>query len=170
MNTKMILCLAMLLSFHRLAYSSTNLTLFVKGNTNNLPAVTNFNVSAGQTAKILYVAPSAGSPGISYNGITILVDASANHLPVIVGPATITLDVSIQGPNYFSLCTIELSNPGETFVPSNAGVIPADSGGPVNIILESSSNLINWYPSLPGTYGANYTNRFFRVKAQLALS
>jgi hypothetical protein len=32
-------------------------------------------------------------------------------------------------------------------------------------VLESSQDLVNWVPALPGTYGASTTNRFFRVRA-----
>ena len=52
-------------------------------------------------------------------------------------------------------------------VPSTAVVIPADAKGPVEVILESSADMINWVPALPGTYGASDTNRFFRVRSLL---
>jgi hypothetical protein len=52
------------------------------------------------------------------------------------------------------------------FIPNTAVVIPADSSGPVTIILESSVDLVNWTPAQPGTYGTTSTNRFFRVRAQ----
>ena len=51
------------------------------------------------------------------------------------------------------------------YTPVNSVVIPSDATGNVQIILESSSDLVNWIPSLPGTYGSTYTNRFFRVRA-----
>jgi hypothetical protein len=53
----------------------------------------------------------------------------------------------------------------QSTVPANAVVIPTDATGPVQIVLESSSDLINWTSSLPGTYGNTYSNRFFRVRA-----
>lgn len=51
------------------------------------------------------------------------------------------------------------------YVPANAIVIPADTVGPVQILLESSPDLVNWTGALPGTYGVSSTNRFFRVRA-----
>ena len=53
----------------------------------------------------------------------------------------------------------------QSSIPANAVVIPTDATGPVQIVLESSSDLVNWTSSLPGTYGSTYTNRFFRVRA-----
>jgi hypothetical protein len=56
---------------------------------------------------------------------------------------------------------------GETELntPSNAVVIPADSDGPVEIILESSTDLITWTAALPGSYASTTEKRFFRVRA-----
>ena len=49
--------------------------------------------------------------------------------------------------------------------PVNSVVIPSDATGNVEIILESSSDMVNWIPSQAGTYGGTYSNRFFRVRA-----
>jgi hypothetical protein len=66
----------------------------------------------------------------------------------------------------FATFTIETpSTNNVSVIPVNSVVIPSDAAGPVQIILESSSDLVNWVPSLPGTYGSTYTNRFFRVRA-----
>ena len=52
------------------------------------------------------------------------------------------------------------------YVPADAIVIPASATGNVQIILESSPDLVNWTAASPGTYGASAgTNRFFRVRA-----
>ena len=53
------------------------------------------------------------------------------------------------------------------FSPSNAVVIPEDADGQVEIILESSSDLINWNVANPGTYDASSKFRFFRVRAKV---
>ena len=162
MNIKAIICFALLVGFHNRVVGSTNVTLVAIG-TNT----TTLNIATGQLAKVSYLyLQSASSFTINVQGaalsfVSSLMPASP---PVIVGPATFTL--TCFSPANGSVCTVELSTPDGSFLPSNAVVIPADSGGPVNIILESSADLINWYPSLPGAYGANYTNRFFRVRAQ----
>lgn len=52
------------------------------------------------------------------------------------------------------------------YVPADAIVVPASATGNVQIILESSPDLVNWTAASPGTYGASAgTNRFFRVRA-----
>lgn len=53
------------------------------------------------------------------------------------------------------------------YLPANALVIPSSVTGPVNVTLQSSTDLLNWSDATPGVYGPNLgTNRFFRVKAQ----
>jgi len=92
------------------------------------------------------------------------------NLPVVVGPATITLwatnNFQSGVPRQFlSFCTIQTTT-SYGFTPSTAVVIPSDGGGAVNIILESSTDLVNWIPANPGTYGTTASNRFFRVRAE----
>jgi hypothetical protein len=50
-------------------------------------------------------------------------------------------------------------------IPTSAVVIPTDATGPVDIILESSTDLVTWTQANPGTYGASTSKRFFRVRA-----
>ena len=52
-----------------------------------------------------------------------------------------------------------------TSIPANSVVIPADASGSVQIILESSTDLVNWTQANPGTYGASTAKRFFRIRA-----
>ena len=188
MKIKIIFCLAVFLGFWvkgQAQCSMTNVTLYVAS---GAPTLTNasYNVQSGQIAKVIYAYVSGAEYGtgalqVSFSDHTnatfvLLASTSSNspassNLPAIAGPATISVTRTVN-TTAFAICTIEVSTPNttsnSTFVPNTAVVIPADSGGSVNIILESSSDLINWFPSLPGTYGANYTNRFFRVVAQLA--
>jgi hypothetical protein len=170
MNLKALLCAAILFSLR--AYCSTNITLVVGGTVSNA----SLTVSAGQVAKVvsgnlvasatLRVEFSGASVSYSYN--SSLGTITPTPLPMLAGPATISLMgfPSAGGGFTGAFCTVELSdNGGSSFLPSNAVVIPADSGGPVNIILESSADLVTWSAALPGIYGASTTNRFFRVRA-----
>ncbi len=50
-------------------------------------------------------------------------------------------------------------------LPSNTVVIPADAAGNVNIILESSTDLVTWTAATPGSYGSSTSKRFFRIRA-----
>ncbi len=47
-----------------------------------------------------------------------------------------------------------------------ATVIPENSPGNVNIILEQSTDLINWSAVNPGSFAPSASKRFFRVRAQ----
>ena len=50
-------------------------------------------------------------------------------------------------------------------LPSNTVVIPTDASGPVEIIMKSSKDLVNWTRAEPGSYGADTPKRFFRIRA-----
>ena len=47
-----------------------------------------------------------------------------------------------------------------------ATVIPENSSGNVDIILEQSTDLINWTAVNPGTFPPSTAKRFFRVRSQ----
>lgn len=71
-------------------------------------------------------------------------------------------NILVSGPS----ATIKIETPTTgSYIPANCVVIPSDATGPVEILLESSADLVNWTSALPGTYGASSTNRFFRVRA-----
>ncbi len=150
------------------AHASTNCTLWFSGtNVASCPVV------AGQLAKILsfdIAQPSFGSPpsggcSITCSNVSIFVSwqqmSTNSRLPQVVGPATINANVTTSG-----CCTIQLDTAEPYPTPSTAVVIPTDSTGPVQIILESSADMSTWTQALPGTYGSSYSNRFFRVRAQ----
>src|ERR671925_995677 len=77
-------------------------------------------------------------------------------VPVVVaGPATIRLLSNNQQIRQF--CTIEIAP--ESFPPDKTIIIPADTKG-ANIIMESSTNLIQWTTASPGVY-TNLTGHMF---------
>jgi len=69
------------------------------------------------------------------------------HPPVICGPASVSISSLIAN----AMAVLEVSTPEASLTPNGSVVIPADRGGPVNIILESSVDLINWTPAFPIT-------------------
>jgi len=70
------------------------------------------------------------------------------------------------GAATFQITTPTCANVVSNYVPADAIVIPASATGSVQIILESSPDLVNWTAANPGTYGASAgTNRFFGVRA-----
>ena len=89
---------------------------------------------------------------------------------VFTGANNLTLTIGYNATvNYVSdLITFTVFTPSTNNVsvtPASSVVIPSDARGPVQIVLESSSDFVNWVSALPGTYGSTYTNRFFRVRA-----
>ncbi len=178
MKIRALFCLAIILGLHSQAQSSIYTNLHVAGSSQT----TSLSVGTGQVARIVtarlgfagaaftvgQVAVTVGNDNFTYGADDLAGVANPKGTagpPTVVGPATITLSATVAGAGP-SFCTIELTSPAAQLMPSTAVVIPADSGGPVNIILESSTDLINWTAALPGTYGTTTTNRFFRVKAE----
>ena len=167
MKIKLLFSLAILLTLRIEARCSTHVTLFAHGNGSSTITNVTLTVTNGQLARIIYWNAASASLSMSVGGSSFLlvnggIDVSTKT-PIVVGPATITLSAN---NNNYGLCTIELLSPSEPFTPSNAVVIPADAGGPVNIILESSTDLITWTSASPGTYGTSTEKRFFRVRAE----
>jgi hypothetical protein len=94
----------------------------------------------------------------------ILPQASDRDL-VVAGPALLTLRYPFsRSTNYSALVTLDIKST-ETAVPTAAVVIPSDAAGNVEICLESSTDMVNWAPAQPGTYGTTAEKRFFRVRA-----
>lgn len=83
---------------------------------------------------------------------------------VLAGP--LRLEILAQAGNAIITYRITNSEGGlSAAAPSNTVVIPEDVAGNVSIILESSTDLVNWTAALPGTYGASTAKRFFRLRA-----
>jgi hypothetical protein len=62
------------------------------------------------------------------------------------------------------LIAITRANSAENVIPANAVVIPEDAGGQYQVVLESSTDLLNWAVANPGTYGGSTQRRFFRTR------
>ena len=77
-----------------------------------------------------------------------------------VGPCTITTNIK-----YVSYKLTRASELAQSNTPVNTVVIPTDANGNVEIILESSTDLVNWTAASPGEYSSATQNRFFRVRA-----
>ena len=138
-------------------------------------------VSSKQTARILHLNLTSSQcwMNLKFKGQVLRYNAAAVAgataagagtvgLPIIQGPAEVELELVLTSPGGTttpSLCVVQLANNEEQFTPSNSVVVPADSGGPVEIILESSIDLITWTATVPGTYATSTQKRFFRVRA-----
>jgi hypothetical protein len=152
--------------------------------TNNLPASYDFSTNQVVTINSFVSANlNAGVATISFaNGLSINLRsypypymtysqnnnsyvAFTGSSAVFTGVTNISM-VSGLGAAGTSALTFTITTPTvQSTVPANAVVIPTDATGPVQIVLESSADLVNWTSALPGTYGTSTTNRFFRVRA-----
>jgi hypothetical protein len=90
-----------------------------------------------------------------------------------LGTYTGLTNISLGASSAIALATFEITTPTtatvvSNYVPADAIVIPASATGNVQIILESSPDLVNWTAANPGIYGPSAgTNRFFRVRAAM---
>jgi hypothetical protein len=91
----------------------------------------------------------------------------AAHLgPAIAGPAILRMRQEGAGFPQPRVTTFSVTraNTAANVIPANAVVIPEDAGGQYQVILESSTDLLNWAVTNPGTYGGNTPGRFFRTR------
>jgi hypothetical protein len=123
-------------------------------------------VPAGKVCEVVSFAKTftTGTAKLEYFGLLFQGTSTDPKSFFVVGPATLTLTCVSNG----LVCTYRIFDNTAAAgqgVPSTAVVIPADSTGPVQIILESSTDLITWTAADPGSYAASTTKRFFRVRA-----
>ncbi len=88
---------------------------------------------------------------------------SPQNLPQqLAGPFSLTVE---SGIGAIVVLTYEIVSTTPSTQIANTVVIPEDSNGPVQIVLEQSTDLISWTAANPGTYGATTQKRFFRLRA-----
>jgi hypothetical protein len=173
-----------------LCAASTAFSLQVKGqymtyiltNDGKYPAATNIVLGAGTALEAIRVSQptSTGATSGTRSFAELLVPDSPGNSnfsslgmisegAVIVGPAIISMTLVYQNAGVFTIpkawFTFRIIHQPDPFTPSAAVVIPSDAKGPVSILLESSTNLVDWTAALPGTYGASTQQRYFRVRA-----
>jgi hypothetical protein len=86
---------------------------------------------------------------------------------VFEGP--VTIDARAEGnEDTLAVATvkIERSTPPADIVPHNSVVIPSDSTGPVEVIMERSTDLLNWVEADPGTVDPSAEGVFFRLRVK----
>ena len=141
------------------------------GETSNRPSVTLCVYDINMDVQVF--SENAESTGVyNYNYPHLLAKYHAADRPMVVGPAIVAMEHYSGWETIFASYSIIKSNENQNSnqasaasIPLNAVVIPSDSSGPVQIILESSEDMVNWNSANPGTYGASTNERFFRVRA-----
>jgi len=88
-----------------------------------------------------------------------------NPQPKIAGPAVLrAMRNRYVLSATLTVIAITRANSAANVLPANAVVIPEDAGGQYQVILESSTDLLNWAVANPGTYGGSTPRRFFRTR------
>lgn len=132
----------------------------------------------GVSGDTFYVVPEGHVgvvSGVSLTGTTAEIRIGSAHLRT--APATVFTVPAGTGVRAYAgnsagdaaFCAVETRaiETGSSYLPQNTVVIPTDAAGDVQIILESSTDLVNWTPASPGTYGSSASQRFFRVRAEV---
>ena len=127
-----------------------------------------------QVLELLTWTGNGSGVGLSVDGVGIPVapqvsaDGVVSFNPqrvAIAGPKTVVIEVA---SNQALLCTYKITTATETAtanVASQAVVIPENATAPVDIILESSTDLVTWTAAVAGSYAPSTSKRFFRVLA-----
>lgn len=96
---------------------------------------------------------------------TVNAGSSPGYFPSPIAGRAILSVTNNSGSAVFFTVKIETPNTNTVQTALGTVVIPADAGGPVTVILESSTDMITWTAATPGTYGTSTTKRFFRLRA-----
>jgi hypothetical protein len=135
-------------------------------------------LAKGESAKLVFsragVAIAGTNPifGASQGGVMFLVslgELSYKVTPdlreqmVIAGPAVVTLMERGTSDNayYRNIATFEVKKIGTASPPAE---VPQEAGSNFDVVLEQSSDLVNWTPANPGAYSGTETKRFFRTR------
>ena len=124
-------------------------------------------LGAGDFAEMLADLGFYGNMEINWGASSFVLQGnySPSNPYKLAGPATIRIraDGTSTTPK-FAVFSITRANSAANVIPANAVVIPEDAGGQFQVILESSTDLLNWAVANPGTYGGSTAKRFFRTR------
>lgn len=125
-------------------------------------------LAAGDIAEIIY---SQSGDTLEYQigtdtfSVSTQTGNQASNQPKVAGPATLRLSRSyVSATATMAVIAITRANTAANVIPANAVVIPEDAGGQYQVILESSTDLLNWAVTIPGIYGGSTPGRFFRTR------
>ncbi len=88
--------------------------------------------------------------------------ATTYEVFALVGPVSVACSAFNSDR---SCATFSITRAEDFAYPSNLLAVEPDAAGPVAIRMESSTNLADWLPAYPGTYGVASQMRFFRLRA-----
>jgi hypothetical protein len=164
---------ALALALLSIAHAGEAVTLTWKKDAPENAQTAVLTLAAGESAKVKWGGASSDG-GLGYDGVRLnltiggtsrntgLFNGSTivGYVPLEVsGPATITL--SALAPYDYSVATLEVTRVGTASPPAE---VPQEAGSKFDVILEQSSDLLNWTPANPGEYTGLETKRFFRTR------
>jgi len=179
MKTKLFVLLAAMSSLMAMTTQAEIRTVVVDGD--NKEAT--IEIKEGEVAKCVFaklIYPSSGYEWrrngrieIIKDGITIEVKTTkqgtsqmpnpSNYFPVVSGPAKIILFHEEQS----SILSMEIT-PNETALSKSVGyalVLPEGEDGKQKLVLESSTDLVNWTEDSLGSKDSSDNKRFYRLRA-----
>lgn len=176
-NLRSLAIAALTLSASFLPLKAEYLRLQAKSNSEGDSAYSqNIQLEAGDVCELLHFKADSAVDGIivfcaplgpSTCDPTSYTEEEARELnPVFVGPGSVYV-ITRNQPNSLATAAVKVTRASEggEYLPTNTVVIPTDPAGNFKIILESSTDLINWVSAVPGTYPSETERRFFRVRA-----
>ena len=114
----------------------------------------------------IYYTDSNGSENIIYQYQNSYVPS---HLSLeIAGPCRLRVKqtYNTSSSNYYARILVNIKQFSPPTSAKFATVIPENSDGNVSIILEQSTDLINWTAASPGVFPPSTAKRFFRVRSE----
>jgi hypothetical protein len=128
-------------------------------------------LNQGDSARLIYAGTATGG---NFGGTLVCtIESKTFYFPTwknsggvevlnpvaIAGPATVVLNYN--STSQAVLVTLSITRTGTASPPAE---IPQEAGTTWDVILESSSDLINWTPANPGQYTGTEPKRFFRTR------
>ena len=144
-----------------------DVTLVVESQLNQAGVSQPITLNQGDTAKLVFASYctslnlecTIGSKVFSITPWTSQTSWETSHV-TIAGPASIVLRNGGTHPES-AFATFTITRSGIVSPPAE---IPQEAGTTWDVILESSSDLVNWTPTNPGEYSGTEPKRFFRTR------
>jgi hypothetical protein len=123
-------------------------------------------LNQGDTARLIFCADGDVQLLCTLESKTFTLNSTNSTVtnPVaIAGPATIEVRIGYSNTNFIrsGFATFSITRAGIASPPAS---IPQEAGTTWDVILESSSDLVNWTLANPGEYTGTGPKRFFRTR------
>ncbi len=124
---------------------------------------TPISLAEGESLELLYSNSVFIKILVTIQGKQFEISSTASSKVVVAGPATVSakIDNTDNTDPIKGFVTFEVQRVG---IATNSIPIPAETGTTWNVILEASSDLVNWSPASPGDYPSNTPQRYFRSR------